>query len=631
MRRGLSVAAILTLLALAVVSSALSAGPVSEASAAHYVPRKGEILVSHMNYDPNTSLAVVSWKIPQGYSTADYYLYLGDDGVSASKRIHIAQANANVSYVATVIWLARYHYFKLVMKVPGGRTFESRWVSPYSLPPGAVSIRLPNPQAIGSGQICPDLFGINWSKIKKGLKFIVSVAPGASDAYAVYSAYSTCTNHGLKSWECWTDLGTTAAVLMLVPEDAGAAKNLLKDGVEELVDHLGIAEVEKAAEEGASKSVPDAAVLSDELANELKDTGVIKSVENPETGKTENVIPSGSYKLADEGMQDNENINILKDLEKDGLSEETIAKETERGLSLGEIKSNVDYLLNLKIPPEVIEEEVEHGISTSEMVEDVGYFIEHGMSEESVGKVVAYEVEHGLTTRAVREYADDLVEMGVSEDNVGHVIAEAAEHGTTASALTQGLDMFLGSAERLEKETTLTINVNGELKTIKIVIKKGNEDGGLIHWWLRHVIGYEMTSPKKPVTDFWPMGQKIIVNGEAKQLPCVIKDSQQLAQLLTKTLQEMEENPQKYFISQRTGNLRNNFKEDITIPPEMAEELRIPAGSIEKVRLMFGYKQVIDQETNKRVNVYTLESFFPVKGKAVYEYQSWSNNWIQKG
>ena len=126
------------------------------------------------------------------------------------------------------------------------------------------------------------------------------------------------------------------------------------------------------------------------------------------------------------------------------------------------------------------------------------------------------------------------------------------------------------------------------------------------------------------------MGQKIVVNGEVKQLPCVIRGPEKLVEILEKSMQEIMENPEKYFITDK-GKLRKDFKEDITIPPEMAEELRIPAGSIEKVRLMFGYKQVIDQETNKRVNVYTLESFFPVKGKAVYEYQSWSNNWIQKG
>ena len=97
--RRLSVVAILTLLTLAILASALSTGTVSEASAAPYIPKRGEILVSHMNYDVDTSLAVVSWKIPQGYSTADYYLYLSNDGVSISKRIHLAQTSANVPYV----------------------------------------------------------------------------------------------------------------------------------------------------------------------------------------------------------------------------------------------------------------------------------------------------------------------------------------------------------------------------------------------------------------------------------------------------------------------------------------------------------------------------------------------------
>ncbi|NJF26168.1 hypothetical protein [Thermococcus sp. Bubb.Bath] len=64
MRRGLPVVAILALLVLMVLSSAMSLGTISEASAAPYIPKRGEILVSHMDYDINTSLAVVSWKIP---------------------------------------------------------------------------------------------------------------------------------------------------------------------------------------------------------------------------------------------------------------------------------------------------------------------------------------------------------------------------------------------------------------------------------------------------------------------------------------------------------------------------------------------------------------------------------------
>ena len=120
------------------------------------------------------------------------------------------------------------------------------------------------------------------------------------------------------------------------------------------------------------------------------------------------------------------------------------------------------------------------------------------------------------------------------------------------------------------------------------------------------------------------------MNGQAKRLLWVIKGPEELAEILEKSMQEIEENPEKYFITDK-GNLRRAFKEDITISPEMAEELRIPAGSIEKVRLMFGYEQVIDPRTGEKVNVYILKSFFPVKGKAVYEYQSWGNNWIQKG
>ena len=121
------------------------------------------------------------------------------------------------------------------------------------------------------------------------------------------------------------------------------------------------------------------------------------------------------------------------------------------------------------------------------------------------------------------------------------------------------------------------------------------------------------------------------MNGEAKQLPCVIKSTDELVGILEKSMQEIEENPEKYFISQKTGDLRKNFKEDITISPEMAEELGIPAGSIEKVRLMFGYEQVIDPRTGEKVNVYILKSFFPVKGKAVWEYNMKLKTWVKKG
>ncbi|NJF26167.1 hypothetical protein E3E29_11110 [Thermococcus sp. Bubb.Bath] len=457
------------------------------------------------------------------------------------------------------------------------------------------------------------------------------MAPVTSDAYAIYSAYSTCSKDGWISWECGVDTFTTAAAILLVPEDAGAAKNLAKEGAEEIADHLGIVTVEKAAEEGASKSAPDVAVLSDELTNELKDTKVIESVKNPETGKTENVISSDSYPVFDEIIKSNENseeyINILRELEEKGISEESIAKETQRGLTISEIKKNVDYLLGLGISPNVIENEVKHGISTRETVENVNYLLNRGMSKESIGEVIEEEAKHGLTTRAVREHAEELVDMGITEDNVGRVIEEAEKHGTNLGSLVQRLDMFLESADNLGlvgARINFRVTVHGEVVDAVIVVDKGNEDGGLVHWWLRHVIGYDMEN--KPVTDFWPMGQKIIANGQEKELPTVINNPEQLAQLLKKTIQEMKKNPEKYFLTTK-GNLRKTIDESVPVPTEVAEELN---GKIEEVEVMFSYKQLTEPRTGGKVNVYTLESFFPVKGEAVYEYQSWSNNWIQK-
>ncbi len=245
------------------------------------------------------------------------------------------------------------------------------------------------------------------------------------------------------------------------------------------------------------------------------------------------------------------------------------------------------------------------------------------MKEESVGTVVKYEGEHGITIKALRRYADDLVEMGVSRDQVGHVIEETAKHGTPASSLVQGLGMFLESAENPKKEITLTVNVNGELKTIKIVIKNGNERGGLIHWWLRHVVGYEME--KKPVTDFWPMGQRIVVEGEAKQLPNVIKSPDELAEILEKSIQEIAKNPEEYFINQRTGNLRRAFNDIV----KTSDLKGVPIEGIDSIKVAFSFKEeTID---NKVIYTYSLESFYPVEGSSVWEYRSALKEWVVKG
>jgi len=229
------------------------------------------------------------------------------------------------------------------------------------------------------------------------------------------------------------------------------------------------------------------------------------------------------------------------------------------------------------------------------------YLLGTGIKEESVGTVVKYEAEHGITIKALRRYADDLVEMGVSRDQVGHVIEETAKHGTPASSLVQGLEMFLESAGNLKKEITLTVNVKGELKTIRVIMQGGNERSGLIHAYLRHVRGYEMEDAG--ITTFWPLGQKIIVNGRAKQLPKVFRNEEELVEFLKEVVERVSKNPE--YVSEK---FFKNGVPKTTVELEFPlEKFGIKIDGIDQIHLSFSFE---DGE-------FVLKTAYPTKGWAV--------------
>jgi len=248
----------------------------------------------------------------------------------------------------------------------------------------------------------------------------------------------------------------------------------------------------------------------------------------------------------------------------------------------------------------------------------VKYLLSTGMKEESVGTVVKYEAEHGITIKALRRYADDLVEMGVSRDQVGHVIEETAKHGTPASSLVQGLGMSLETLEDISLGE-LKITVDGKKTTLyklgevglddstKYVVGtiKGDQKKGLIHILLRHVWGYEMTSPKKPVTAFWPLGQRIMVNGEVKQLPKVFNSEEELVEFLKEVMDRALKDPEykERFLSHASEGKGFGISVDL-------KELGMNVDGIDVVQLEFKFED----------GAFVLRTAYPKEGSAVWEY-----------
>ena len=101
-----------------------------------------------------------------------------------------------------------------------------------------------------------------------------------------------------------------------------------------------------------------------------------------------------------------------------------------------------------------------------------------------------------------------------------------------------------------------------------------------------------------------------ITNGEAKQLPCVIKSTDELVGILEKSMREIEENPEKYFITDK-GNLRKSFKDSIEVSD--LGKYGVSVEGIDSIKVEFSFKP---EKINGEV-IYTVYSreFLPGGGE----------------
>ncbi|MDI3474994.1 MAG: hypothetical protein PWQ79_226 [Thermococcaceae archaeon] len=202
---------------------------------------------------------------------------------------------------------------------------------------------------------------------------------------------------------------------------------------------------------------------------------------------------------------------------------------------------------------------------------------------------------------------DDLVRAGVSKE----AVEETVKHGATIKEIKEGVKKFA------EKSSSFAVSNSGN--RYKVVLEKGAEleKGGLLHAFLRHVWGYEMTSPRKPVTTFWPLGQKIIdpETGRVVQLPKVFKDESELREFLDEVVERALKDPdyQKEFF--KNGVPNRNFG----IPVDL-KKLGLHVDGVDVVQLEFRFEK----------GEFVLKTVYPVKGSAVWEYNRYLG-WRVKG
>ncbi len=121
--------------------------------------------------------------------------------------------------------------------------------------------------------------------------------------------------------------------------------------------------------------------------------------------------------------------------------------------------------------------------------------------------------------------------------------------------------------------------------------------------------------------------RELVINSQAKQLPCVIKGPGKLVEILEKSMQEITENPEKYFINKRTGNLREQFTD--VIKTSGLRKYGVSVGGIDSIEFSFNFKP--EKINGEVVYTYSLESFYPVEGSAVWEYNMKLKTWVKKG
>ncbi|AEC52558.1 hypothetical protein PNA2_1643 [Pyrococcus sp. NA2] len=193
---------------------------------------------------------------------------------------------------------------------------------------------------------------------------------------------------------------------------------------------------------------------------------------------------------------------------------------------------------------------------------------------------------------------DDLVKAGVSKE----AIEETVKHGATIKAVKEGIEKFA------EKSSYFIVENGG--RKYKVVLEKGNEKSGLLHAFLRHVWGYKME--QEGITTFWPMGQKIIVNGEAKQLPRVFRDERELREFLDEVVEKALKDPdyqEKFF---KKGVPKPNFRISVDL-----KKVGVNVDGIDVVRLEFKFED----------GKFVLKTAYPEKGWAVETFIPGKGGW----
>ncbi|WP_297490467.1 hypothetical protein [Thermococcus sp.] len=111
------------------------------------------------------------------------------------------------------------------------------------------------------------------------------------------------------------------------------------------------------------------------------------------------------------------------------------------------------------------------------------------------------------------------------------------------------------------------------------------------------------------------MGQKIVVNGQAKQLPKVFNSEEELAGFLREVVSKALKDPD--YAEKFSGGGK------VVLPVDL-KKLGINVEGIDQVELVFLKKKGSS-------NMYYLKTAYPTRGSKVLEYREWSKEWVVTG
>ncbi|WP_297490459.1 hypothetical protein [Thermococcus sp.] len=111
-------------------------------------------------------------------------------------------------------------------------------------------------------------------------------------------------------------------------------------------------------------------------------------------------------------------------------------------------------------------------------------------------------------------------------------------------------------------------------------------------------------------TTFWPMGQRIVVNGQAKQLPKVFNSEEELARFLREVVNKALKDPdyqEKFF---KNGVPKPNFGISVDL-----KKVGVNVDGIDVVKLEFKFEDgEFVLKTAYPTKGWTVETFIPGKG-----------------